>query len=102
MLDGFAWCRLLDAANAVDATAAVWPVLVGLAVLAAIRRQPPGGWLFRLVGCYAAMLLFTLAVSPSDPLDGRLLPSHEVKTLAVSIGLLLGLISHLLRFGRLE
>jgi hypothetical protein len=102
MLDGFASCRLLDAANAVDAWGGLWPVLVGLAVLATIRRQPPGGWLFRIVGSYVAVLLFALAVSPSDPLTGRLMPSHEVKTLAVSIGVLLGLIANLLGPDRLE
>jgi hypothetical protein len=87
MFADFGWCGFWEAA---------WPLLAGLLALAAIRRQRPASPFVRLVGVFAALLLFTAAVSPRDPLTGQALIGDDIKTLAVTVGFLLGLIQHML------
>jgi hypothetical protein len=70
---------------------AAWPVVTGLLIVLAVRRQKPVGGLKRLLGGFAAALLIAVAVSPRDPLTGQVI-ANQLLVLLAAVGTVLGFI----------
>ena len=61
-----------------------WPWLVALLILGAVRRQPPGGLLVRIMGGILAALVVAPAFVPHDTLTGHAIaPNEDMITLVV-------------------
>jgi hypothetical protein len=73
---------MLDLVNSLFSIA--WPWLVALLILGAVRRQPPGGPLMRIMGGILAALVVAPAFVPHDTVTGHAIaPNEDMITLVV-------------------
>ena len=64
-----------------------WPWLAALLILGAVRRQPPGGLLMRIMGGILGVLVVSAAFAPHDTLTGHAIACNEDIIALVVLGI---------------